>query len=312
MSEDTGPRLPPLNALKAFEAASRHLSVTLAARELGVTPGAVSQQIRVLEDHAGAPLFRREGGVLVLTPLARRLEPVLRDAFEQLKRAAEIVYGPSKRRSLAISVPPSFASRWLAPRMARFAALHPDIEVWVSADMQLADVVGGRADVAVRYGRGDYVGVRTEPLVEAGVIPVCNPDLLAGPYPLRSPRDLKRHVLIHVAHGLIEEPRPDWAAWLRSRGLTDIDTSAGPRFDQTALAIEGAIHGRGIALAPRAFVAADLASGRLAAPFADGYLATDMAYRMVTRRGSVRPETRAFMDWLRDEAHRDLQVVDEL
>lgn len=312
MSDDSSRRLPPLNALKAFEAAARRLSVSLAARELGVTPGAVSQQIRLLEDHAGAPLFRREGGSLALTPLGQRLEPVLRDAFEQLKLASEIVYGPSRRRSLAVSVPPSFAARWLAPRMARFSAQHPDVEVWISADMMLADVAGGRADVAIRYGRGDYPGVRTEPLIEAGVMPVCSPELLTGPHPLRVPADLAGHVLIHVARSGIEEPRPDWAAWLKARGLDQIDTSVGPRFDQTALAIESAIHGRGVVLAPRAFVAADLASGRLAAPFADGYLATDMAYRMVTRRGSVRPEAQAFMAWLREEAARDAQVSDEL
>ena len=313
MSQDSDPRkLPPLNALKAFEAAARLSSVSLAAKELSFTPGAVSQQVRLLEDHAGGPLVRREAGGLVLTELGARLQPVLRDAFEHMKRAADIIYGPSRRQSLSVSVPPSFAVRWLVPRMARFSAQHPEIEIWISADMQLADIAGGRADVAVRYGQGDYPGVRTEVLVEAGVIPICSPSLLHGPKPLATPADLINHTLIHVGRSTLEEPRPDWAAWLGSRKLDQIDATLGPRFDQTAFAIEDAVHGRGVALAPRAFVAADLASGRLAAPFADGYLATDNAYRLITRRGALRPEAQAFVAWLRAEAAADAVVKDEL
>ena len=220
MSQDSDPRkLPPLNALKAFEAAARLSSVSLAAKELSVTPGAVSQQVRLLEDHAGGPLVRREAGGLVLTELGARLQPVLRDAFEHMKRAADIIYGPSRRQSLSVSVPPSFAVRWLVPRMARFSAQHPEIEIWIPADMQLADIAGGRADVAVRYGQGDYPGVRTEVLVEAGVIPICSPSLLHGPKPLATPADLINHTLIHVGRSTLEEPRPDWAAWLGSRRL---------------------------------------------------------------------------------------------
>lgn len=311
-SDDTARRLPPLNSLKAFEAAARRLSISLAAKELGVTPGAVSQQIKVLEDHAGAPLFRRDGGAVALTELGARLQPVLRDAFEQLKRAADIVYGPAGRRSLAVSVPPSFAARWLAPRMVRFSAEHPEIEVWISADMQLTDVAGGRADVAVRYGVGDYPGVRSELLLDAGVIPVCSPALLSGRHPLRKPADLADHTLIHVGAGRVEEPRPDWSAWLKARGVSGVDASAGSRYDQTAFAIEDAANGRGVALAPRAFVAADLASGRLVAPFADGYLPTDMAYHVLTRRNGGREEARTFVAWLRREANADDGVVDEL
>jgi LysR family glycine cleavage system transcriptional activator len=302
-------RLPPLNALKAFEVVARLSSVSLAARELGVTPGAVSQQVRLLEEHAGAPLVRREASGLALTDLGERLLPVLRDAFEHLKLAADLIYGPAQRQSLAVSVPPSFAVRWLVPRMARFSALHPEIEVWISADMKLADIAGGRADVAVRYGAGPYPGVRCEILVEAGVIPVCSPALMDT---LRTPADLAGHTLIHVGRGALEEPRPDWATWLRSRRLDGIDSVSGPRFDQTAFAIEDAARGRGLALAPRAFVAEDLASGRLVAPFADGYLATDMAYRLVTRRGVLRAEAQAFVAWLRAEAQADAVVTDEL
>lgn len=309
---EPGRRLPPLNALKAFEACARRLSVSLAARELGVTPGAVSQQIRVLEDHAGGPLFKRDGGAMALTALGLTLQPVLREAFEHLKRAADIIYGAAARQSLTVSAPPSFAVRWLVPRLARFSADHPEIEVWVSADMQLADVAGGRVDVAVRYGHGDYPGVRTETLLDAGVLPVCSPELLEGPTPLRRPADLAHHTLIHFTPGALEEPRPDWGTWLKSRKLNGVDATVGPRFDQTAFAIEDAAQGRGVALAPRAFVTQDLASGRLVLPFGDGYLATDMAYRVLTRRSHVRPESQAFVAWLRAEARDEAVVADEL
>ncbi|RZJ05207.1 MAG: transcriptional regulator GcvA [Brevundimonas sp.] len=309
---EEGRRLPPLNALKAFEATARRGGVSLAAQELGVTPGAVSQQIRLLEDHAGAPLMRREGSGLALTELGVRLQPVLSDAFDHLKRAADVIYGPTRRQSLSVSVPPSFAQRWLAPRMARFSAAHPEIEVWISADMQLADIAGGRVDVAIRYGRGDYPGVRSETLLDAGVIPVCSPRLLEDAHPLRTPADLGRHVLIHVDRGPFEEPTPDWTAWLRSRRLDHVDGRSGPRYVHTALAIEDAVHGRGVALAPRAFVSADIAAGRLVAPFADGYLETDMAYRIVTRRGGLREEASVFVAWLRVEAAAETVVADEL
>lgn len=314
MSADamTSRRLPPLNALRAFEAAARRLNFSQAAEELSVTPGAVSQQIRLLEQHAGGALFSRDGRQVALTALGAELYPLLRDGFEHLHRAADLIYRPARRRSLTVSVPPSFAARWLAPRMARFAAAHPEIEVWVSADMRLSDVAGGRVDVAVRYGRGHYPDVRSQRLLDADVIPVCSPALLDGPDPLRKPADLARHVLIHTRAGSVEEPRPDWRQWLAARGLDHIDGEAGPRFDQTVLALETAAHGRGVALAPHAFVTADLASGRLAAPFPDGLLRTDSAYHVLTRRGAVPEEARRFVRWLTEEALRADVIPDEL
>jgi LysR family glycine cleavage system transcriptional activator len=304
-------RLPPLNALRAFEAAGRHLSFARAAEELSVSPGAISQQIRVLEQHAGGALFRRDGRQTHLTDLGNRLYPLLREGFDQLQRASDLIYRPI-RRSLAVSVPPSFAARWLTTRLVRFAALHPEIEVWISADMQLSDVAGGRVDVAVRYGLGNYPDVRSDRLLDADVLPVCSPALLAGPDPLRRPKDLARHILIHVQPAGLEEPRPSWVQWLGERGLDAIDAEAGPRFDQTALALETAIHGRGVALAPRAFVAADLAAGRLVAPFADGLLAAESAYHVLIRKGAASEEARQFRQWLLDEAAAPDDLVDEL
>lgn len=306
-------RIPPLNALKAFEAAARRLNITRAAEELSVTPGAVSQQIRILEEHAGAPLFHREGRQIALTELGAELYPLLRDGFDYLKRAGDLLYRPDRRHALAVSVPPSFAAKWLAPRIARFTAAHPEIEVWMSADMRLADVGGGRVDVAVRYGRGDYPGVRSERLLGADVTPVCAPALITGENALRRPADLARHVLIHLRPGELEEPRPDWAAWLKARDLTAIDAHAGPRFDQTALAIEAAAHGQGVALAPYAFVAEDLASGRLVTPFADGALTTELAYHVLTKRTGASAPARAFATWLKQEVQSAAEAsVDDL
>lgn len=302
-------RIPPLNSLKAFEAAARRLNITRAAEELSVTPGAISQQIRILEQHAGAPLFSREGRQIALTELGAELYPLLHDGFDYLKRAGDLIYRPNRRHALAISVPPSFASKWLAPRIARFSAAHPDIEVWMSADMRLADVGGGRVDVAIRYGRGDYSGVRSERLLSADVIPVCSPTLLSR---LKKPADLAHEVLIHLRPSELEEPRPDWPTWLAARKLTEIDAGSGPRFDQTALAIEAAAHGQGVALAPYAFVAEDLASGRLAAPFADGALTTPLAYHVLTRRSGVSEPARAFVKWIKEETLAAEQLVDDL
>ena len=306
-------RLPPLNALKAFEAAARRLNITRAAEELSVTPGAISQQIRILEEHAGAPLFHREGRQIALTELGAELYPLLRDGFDYLKRAGDLLYRPDRRHALAVSVPPSFATKWLAPRIARFAAAHPEIEVWMSADMRLADVSGGRVDVAVRYGRGDYPGVRCEKLLDADLTPVCSPLLTMGEAGLRRPADLARHVLIHLRPSELEEPRPDWATWFKARNLEGIDAQSGPRFDQAALAIEAAAHGQGVALAPYAFVAEDLASGRLVAPFADGALTTEQAYHVLTKRTGASTPARAFAAWLKEEAQNAAEAsVDDL
>ncbi|WP_409020878.1 transcriptional regulator GcvA [Brevundimonas vesicularis] len=302
-------RIPPLNALKAFEAAARRLNITRAAEELSVTPGAISQQIRILEQHAGAPLFHREGRQIALTELGAELYPLLHDGFDYLKRAGDLIYRPNRRHALAISVPPSFASKWLAPRIVRFSAAHPDIEVWMSADMRLADVGGGRVDVAIRYGRGDYSGVRSERLLSADVIPVCSPTLLSR---LKKPADLAHEVLIHLRPSELEEPRPDWPSWLAARKLINIDAGSGPRFDQTALAIEAAAHGQGVALAPHAFVAEDLALGRLAAPFADGALTTPLAYHVLTRRSGISEPARAFVKWIKEETRNAEQLVDDL
>src|ERR1700727_2638101 len=186
-------RLPPLNALRAFEAAARHLNFSRAADELSVTPGAVSQQIQNLEDYVGVSLFKRTPRGLLLTDSAQTALPALREAFDRLSEAAPLLTAAVDGRRLTLTAPPSFAAKWLVPRLGRFEEAHPQVDVWLSADMDLVDFATGDVDLAVRYGGGAYPGLESVRLMQETVIPVMSPELLAA-NPLASPADLAHHV----------------------------------------------------------------------------------------------------------------------
>lgn len=302
---ETNDRLPPLNALRAFEAAARHLSFTKAADELNVTPGAISQQIRQLEDFAGTPLFKRTGRSVLLTDAAQACLPLVREAFEQIGEAGRLMRAPARRGRVMVSSAPSFAAKWLAPRLDGFHQAHPGIEAWVSADMALTDFNTADADFAIRYGTGQYDGLKSERLLEETVLPVCSPQLLEGPEAIRRPEDLARHTLIHDESPENDPSCPDWASWLAARGVSGVDAARGPRFNQAILVIEAAMNGRGVALAKRAIAQADLDTGRLVAPFADGSHALDFAYWLVWPKGRhLSQDVRAFMAWIKAEAAR--------
>jgi len=309
-----GPRrLLPLNALRAFEAAARHLSFTKAAEELHVTPGAISQHVRQLEDHAGGALFRRDGRGLELTETGRAALPLLREGFERLLDASALLREPPRKRQLSVSVAPSFAGKWLMPRMERFHTEHPDVEVWISADMEIADLSEGAVDVAIRYGRGQYPDVIAERLLQETVLPVCSPALLEGKNPIRSPKDLAQHTLLHDL-SIDQDPScPDWAMWLKARGVSSVDPRRGPRFNQSALVIEAAVMGQGVGLAKRSLAQADLEKRRLVAPFADGSTTVDFAYHVVLPRN--RPPSagaQLFVEWLKREAVAYENNMDQL
>ncbi len=306
--------LPPLNALRAFEAAARRLSFTRAAEELNVTPGAISQQIRGLEDFIGAELFYRQGRTLQLTDAGLAALPLLTDGFDALARAVALMRAPARRRRLTVSIAPSFAAKWLTPRLHRFQAANPDTEVWIAADTVLADLEAGEADLAVRYGSGQYEGLLSERLLDEWVSPMCSPALLDGPHPIRVPADLAHHTLLHDASPESAGDGLDWRSWLAARGAADaVDAARGPRFNQSALVIDAAAAGRGVALAKRTLAQADLAAGRLVAPFAEGGMATRSAYYIVTARSRTpTPETAAFIAWLRLEARDYDNRLDEL
>ena len=301
--------LPPLNALRAFEAAARRLSFTKAAEELKVTPGAISQQIRQLEDFAGAPLFRRTGRQVFLTETGQAALPLLTTAFEQMTEAAHMMRAPKRRNRLMVSCAPSFAAKWLTHRLDNFQTRFPDAEIWISADLALVDFSGPDIDLAIRYGPGAYEGLKFEKLMSESVLPVCSPQLLTGEHKIRTPEDLQHHVLLHDQSPETDPSCPDWKSWLAARNVSDVDGGRGPRFNQAALVVEAAVAGRGVALAKRAIAAADLESGRLVAPFADGALDIAFAYWTVWPRGRTQSRiAREFIKWLKSEA-ADEQVV---
>jgi LysR family transcriptional regulator, glycine cleavage system transcriptional activator len=294
-------RLPPLNALRAFEAAARHLNFSRAADELAVTPGAVSQQIQNLEDYVGASLFKRTPKGLLLTDAAQTALPALREAFDRLAEAASLLTAAVDGRRLTVSVAPSFAAKWLVPRLGLFEAAHPHVDVWLSADMEVVDFALGEIDLAIRYGAGRYPGLEVVKLMSETVIPVASPDYLEA-NPVHAPADLANHVLLHDGSPDADDSCPDWSMWLAARQIKGVDGTRGPRFNQSSLVIEAAAGGRGVALAKRALAQADLDSGRLVAPLQDA-TAVDFAYFVVHPKAKGRlPQVKAFVSWIGAQA----------
>jgi LysR family transcriptional regulator, glycine cleavage system transcriptional activator len=298
-------RLPPLNSLRAFEAAARHLSFTRAAEELHVTPAAVSHHIKALEDHLGAKLFRRLNRVVLLTGAGQACATGLSEAFDRMAVALERLRAQECSGPLTVSTSPALAAKWLVPRLERFQELYPEIDVRVSAAMRLVDFAREDVDVAIRYGTGAYPGLLTELLLTNEVVPVCAPALLEGPRRLRAPEDIRHHTLLHDDTRTSDGAYPNWAMWLRAAGLEDVDPSRGPRFDYPGLVLEAAAAGDGVALALSTVAAADLAAGRLVRPFAVA-APTPFAYYVVCPEATAeRPKVAAFRRWLRAEADRD-------
>lgn len=272
-------RLPPLPALRAFEAAARHLSFKLAAEELHVTPAAVSQQIRQLEEYLGVPLFRRLTRAIELTAAGAAMLPDLRRGFDCLAAAVDGTRSGDDG-VLTIHAPPSFASRWLVPRLPRFAAAHPGIALRLSSGDDTVDRDGDTGwispvdprsadcELAIRYGRGSYPGLRVEKVFAPAYVPVCSPRLLAAGRPLATPDDLRLHVLIHDETISDEDLPSGWQQWLAQAGVRGVDAGRGLRFSNAILAVEAALDGQGVALALSPLVEADVAAGRLIRPFA--------------------------------------------
>ena len=298
-------RLPPLNSLRAFEAAARHLSFTKAADELHVTPAAISHQIKALEDFCGAPLFRRLTRALVLTETGQAALPALREGFDKLAEgAAKLVPDPGWGL-LTVSVAPTFCAKWLVPRLDRFRAVHPGFDVRIDASDELADFASGSVDVAIRYGSGRYAGLSSECLMDELVVPVASPALLDGPKPLTSPADLVHHTLLHVSWKMADDEAPSWRMWLKAAGVEGVDVERGPRFNVDGLAIQAAIAGHGIALVNQALVQADLAAGRLVRlfpPTAEERPSGFCYYLVYPEAHAGNPKVQAFRDWVMSEA----------
>lgn len=298
--------LPPLNALRAFETAARHMSISLAANELRVTPAAISHQIRILEDHVGLPLFTRNGRGLALTDAGSAGLRDLREGFVKLCAAMDAIDSLGEAGTLSVSVAPSFAAKWLLPRLGSFQVAHPEIDVHVAASMQLADFVKDGVDVAIRYGAGRYSDLAVTQLLTESVVPVCSPDFLRLHGPFHAPGDLVEATLLHDDSPDNDPSCPNWEMWLSAAGARHIDAGRGPRFNQSSLVIEAAVLGRGVGLAKTALAARDLRHGRLVQPF-KSRVKVDFAYYIVAPRAKLNlPKVSHFIDWLRGEAAREM------
>ncbi|NNG04316.1 MAG: transcriptional regulator GcvA [Inquilinus sp.] len=289
-------RLPTLNALRAFEAAGRHLSFTRAAEELHVTQAAVSHQIKSLEEQLGMRLFRRGPRGLLLTDVGQTYLPEVRDAFAKLTAATQRLRARDAHGAITVSVLPSFASRWLVPRLPRFRSANPEIDVRVAADDHLVDFDRDDVDVAIRYGRGDYPGLRTDRFMTEELFPVCSPALLNGDPPLERPEDLARHTLLH------DDMRLDWRMWLMAAGVEGVDPHRGASFNSSTLVLQAAVDGQGVALGRSALAGDDLAAGRLVRPFAVSLPAEFAYYIVCPEHTADRPSIRTFRHWLLGEA----------
>jgi LysR family glycine cleavage system transcriptional activator len=305
------PRLPPLNALRAFEAAARHLSFKNAARELHVTPGAVSHQVKLLEESLGIPLFRRLTRALELTPEGQALLPKLQEGLRSLAEAVERVRSRAEAQVLTVMAPPHFAVRWLVPRLGRFTERHPGLDLHLASSISMID---GREDAEptpasdgsdplamIRYGEGRYPGARVEEVFSPVYVPVCSPKLLRGKHALKKPGDLRHHTLLHDETIIEEGGVPNWQAWLASAGIRDIDPTRGTHFTDSALALEAAREGLGVALAMKPLVRGEIEAGRLAMPFNLSTPAS-FSYYLVTPEGSTDGVLGAFREWLLEES----------
>ncbi|TVQ32947.1 MAG: transcriptional regulator GcvA [Geminicoccaceae bacterium] len=298
-----GRRLPPLNALRAFEAAARHLSFKRAAEELNVTPAAVSQHVKALEDQLGVALFRRLTRALVLTEAGRAAAGSLTLGFDYLATGVDVLRRYGKARALTVSVPPSFGARWLVPRLVRFQRAHPAIEVRIDARIEAIDFERHDVDLAIRFGSGRYPGLVTHCLISRHVFPVCSPELQRSSPALRVPADLAGHTLLHHQHPASPAVDPAWAMWLQAAGVRGIDAERGPRFSNHGLALDAAAAGHGVALADLSLVEDDLRTGRLVRPFAGvADWPSEFCYYLVHPPERVDDASLvAFRDWLMAE-----------
>lgn len=303
-------RLPSLTALRAFEAAARHNSFRLAADELHVTPAAVSYQISMLEDSLGVELFRREDRAMYLTEAGRTIAAGVSEGFariaETLDKLDEIVKakkGDRKRKQvLTLGVAPAFATKWLIPRLHSFANSAPDIDVRIEAKRELTNFRDSTTDVAIRFGRGRYSGLRAEKLFGEAVTPICSPFYSKkGGGRLQSPDELRHEILIHDDSYFFMDSRPDWDMWLKAANVEDVDTTVGPRFSHWELVVQATIEGCGVALGRVSLTAADVASGRLVYPF-DLIVPLDLGYFLVgPHKTFSTPKVAKFRTWLLQE-----------
>jgi len=305
-------QLPPLTSLRAFEAAARHLKFERAGDELAVTASAIGQQVRALEAWLKRPLFvRLPSKGIALTGLGERYAAEVSELLDRLNEATARALRPDTTCVLTVSTVPSFAACWLIPRLGRFKARHPDLEVRVSVTHGLTDFAREDVDVGIRWGRGVYPGLRSDLLMEEYFFPVCSAALVAdAAHPLREPADLRHHTLIQE----FEEGIPDqltWARWLDIVGVPGIEASRGPQFSLTFLALQAAASGQGVALATNVLIGDYLDAGRLVRPFSVKVRGPYQYFIVCPEASAERPAVAAFRGWLMDEASAHQALDDE-
>ena len=291
-------RLPPLNALKSFEAAARHESFTRAAEELCVTQGAVSHQVKALEAELAIKLFNRERQRLIITEAGRDYLTVVRDALDRIAVGTERLLERQNAGVLTVSTSPDFAAKWLVHRLGHFAEAHSSIDLRVSATMHHVDFAREDVDMAVRHGDGNWPGLDAMQLSSEQLFAICSPKLLSGRRPGK-PADLLKFPLIHL------DSRADWTRWLRAAGVSDDNVRHGPVLNRASMVIDAAINGQGIALARTTLAAWDLINGRLVRPFAEALRLSKTYWIICPRATSNLPKIVTFRDWLLAEAAQD-------
>jgi LysR family glycine cleavage system transcriptional activator len=305
-------RLPPLQSLRAFDAAARHLSFTKAADELFVTQGAISQQVRQLEEHLGFKLFHRLPRQIHLTEEGAQLARATSAGFSCISDEIERLTRVEETGVVTVSVLQSFAVKWLVPRLGHFRDAYPDIDVRIHADDRLVDLRTEGIDLAVRFGAGKYNNLSCELLMRDECFPVCSPAYLKNSPPLEKPEDIAAHQLLHDATTILDHPHTaDWAFWLEGVGADHVDISRGLRFNSGDMVIQGALMGQGIAMARTSLAALDLKAGNLVRPFPQSVASSGAYYLVYPEEHMRRPRVRAFVDWLKNEVAATLREIDE-
>ncbi|KJH82164.1 transcriptional regulator GcvA [Pseudomonas sp. KSR10] len=289
-------KMPPLNALRAFEATARHLSVKNAAEELCVTPGAVSQLLKTLEFHLGVKLFHRVNRGIFLTDIGQTYLPPVRNAFRQITEASSRIASAMETGMLTVSVTSFFASAWLVPRLTQFQNDNPEIDLRVVTSNQLVDFSRDSVDVAIRHGLGVYPGLASHRVLAAEIVPVAAPQLVERLGQPATPSDLTHWPHVHDAE------RKAWHRWFQSQGIEDVGPPRGPSFDDSGLLVKAVLAGQGVGLLPAAMVAPELAQGQLV-KVAGVTLLEDFAYYLVYPEARhERPKVAAFRRWILDSA----------
>jgi LysR family transcriptional regulator, glycine cleavage system transcriptional activator len=296
--------LPPLNALRSFEAAARHQSFTRAAHELCVTQGAVSHQVKALEAELGLKLFNRERQRLAITDAGHDYLAVVRDAFDRIALGTDRLLQRLHSGVITVSMSPDFAAKWLVSRLGRFAESYPEIELKVSATMHHVDFAREDVDLAIRHGDGNWAGLDAVNLCPEELFPVCSPALLGSRRGIHLPEDVLQFPLLHL------NDRRDWSRWLEAAGASGEGLLHGPILNHASMLIDAAIDGQGIALARTVLAAADLINGRLVRPFRITLPLKNTYWIVCPKATSALPKIAAFRDWLLAEAAADAGQLD--